>query len=225
MRIPGLPETYWWAAGATGGNPVLKPEKNNAAELVYEHELAKAGRVRLAAYYYDIQDYIMSRFNPNWRGVYNIDSAHFYGASVDARWQLTPWLTARASLAYQKSSKEGDSFDTAGLSDEIDYLPEWKGCLGADVKLPAQMVLAADLRYVGESQTIYSYSSGWPAQNVSQLETIDAYAVVDLDLKIPIWSNSELSLYADNLLDTGYEERFGYPMPGVLVGAALKVTF
>jgi outer membrane cobalamin receptor len=140
LRTPGLPETYWWAEGQTLGDPVLKPETNNAIELLYQHDFSGSDFMRLSAYYYKVDDYIMSRFDPSWRGVYNIDRAELYGASLDGKAVLTNWLCGNLSLTWQQSKKEGDIYDTAGLSDEIDYLPDWKAGAGLEFKLAYQSV-------------------------------------------------------------------------------------
>ncbi len=159
LRTPGLPETYWWAEGATQGDPVLKPEKNNAVELVYQHDLSKTEYARVSAYYYDVEDYIVFRFDPSWRGVYNIDNAKIYGASLDARVSFAGWISTNAAITWQASEKEGDLYDTAGLSNELDYLPNWKVSAGHEFNLPYQSVFNVAARYVGERQAIYAYSS------------------------------------------------------------------
>jgi outer membrane receptor protein involved in Fe transport len=223
LRTPGLPETYWWAEGATHGDPVLKPEKNTAAEMVYRHRFSDSAFMRLSAYYYKVDDYIMMRFDPSWRGVYNIDRAGLYGASLDGKTDLTDWLSGNLSLTWQHSRKEGDLFDTAGLSDEIDYLPDWKAAAGLEFKLPYRSVFNVTLRYVGERQTIYAYSSGWPAQQHFKLIELDPYVTADIDLKFPLGRHAEVSGYVENLFDEAYEEQFGYPMPGMVFGAALKL--
>jgi iron complex outermembrane receptor protein len=226
MRAPGIPETYWWANGATGGKPRLRAEKNRAAELVFRHGLASRGFLRLSAYYYDIDDYLMFRFDPNWRGAYNIDRAVLSGGSLDGRLGLTDRLTLRGSLGYQKSRKHGDIYDSAHLTDEIDYLPEWQAGLGVDLRLPLAMTLAADIHYVGERKAIYAWKgSGWPAKTHFRLETLGAYSTVDLDLKVPLTKHGELGLFVENLFDKGYEERFGYPMPGRVAGLSFKAGF
>ncbi len=225
LRTPGLPETYWWAEGATGGNPILKPEKNNAIEFLYQHNLKESGFIRLSTYYYNVDDYIMMRFNSTWRGVYNIDKARIYGASLDARKVFTGWLSGRASVTFQKSKKKGDIYDTAGLSDEIDYLPDWKATGGLDFSLPKQSSLSISLRYVGERSAIYAYTSGWPAQQYFKYVELDPYFTADISFKIPVNEHFELSCYAENLFDEEYEEQFGYPMSGFNVGAGFKVSY
>lgn len=224
LRTPGLPETYWWAEGATGGNPVLKPEKNNAFELLYQHELDGSGLIRLSAYYYNVDDYIMFRFDPSWQGVYNIDKANIYGASLDSMKVLTTWFSGRASITFQKSKKKADIYDTARLSDEIDYLPDWKASGGLKFTLPHQSIFDITLRYVGERTAIYAYSSGWPVQQYFRHVELDPYITADINLKVPLSKHAELSCYVENLFNEEYEEQFGYPMPGLIIGAAFKLS-
>jgi outer membrane receptor protein involved in Fe transport len=224
LRTPGLPETYWWAEGATQGVPVLKPEKNNAVELLYQHNFLKKTFVRVSAYYYDVQDYIVFRFDPNWRGVYNIDKAEIYGASLDGRATFADWISGNVAVTWQKSKKEGDIYDTARLSDEIDYLPEWKVSAGLEFKLSYQSALNVTARYVDERQAIYAYSSGWPAQQHFKLVKLDSFITAEINLKVPVGRHVEFSCYAENLFDEGYEEQFVYPMPGVIIGAAIKLS-
>jgi outer membrane cobalamin receptor len=196
---------------------------NNAAELLYRHGFGDSAYMRLSAYYYKVDDYIMMRFDPSWRGVYNIDRAELFGASIDGKTDLTDWLSGNLSLTWQHSKKEGDLFDTAGLSDEIDYLPDWKATAGLVFKLPYRGVFDVALRYVGERQTIYTYSSGYPTQQHFKLVELDPYVTADIDLKFSLGRHAEVSGYVENLFDEEYEEQFGYPMPGIVVGAALKL--
>ena len=267
LRTPGLPETYWWAEGETNGDPVLKPEKNNAAEMIYRHDISGTDFLRLSAYYYDVDDYIMFRFDPSWRGVYNIDKARLYGVSLDCRMTFNDWIVGNAGLTWQQSDKQGDMYDTAGLSDELDYLPDWKGAVGVEIPLFLQSLLNVTVRYVGERRAIYAYTkdessgaddngcgdnsggennsgwgdgddsgwedggdSGWedegswePEQGFKRVK-LDNYFTVDINWKIPLRKHVELSCYAENLFDEDYEEQFGYPMPGMIIGAAVKLS-
>ena len=224
MRTPGLPETYWWAEGATGGNPVLKAEKNNALELFYQHDMDGSGFIRISSYYYSVNDYIMFRFDPTWQGVYNIDKARIYGASLDGTRVFNNWLSGRASVTFQNSKKEGDIYDTTGLSDEIDYLPKWKASSGFEFALPRSSILNISLRYVGERNAIYAYSSGWTLQQFFKRVELDPYFTADINLKVPVSNHAEFNCYVENLFDEEYEEQFGYPMSGLIIGAAFKLS-
>ena len=230
LRTPGLPETYWWGnGGLTKGTSDLKPEKNNAAELTYQHDFSKKDSVKLSGYYYQIDNYIMFRggYNPTVRGTYNLDEATLQGISLDQRHTFTDWMTGRATLTYQHTEKGDSPFAFDSLSDTIDNLPEWKASAGLDFKLPYQSVLSATVRYTGNSEMIYLYTTGsGPAmtQNSRKMD-IDSYVTAGLDLNIPINKHCELSLYADNLFNVEYEEQFGYPMPGIVVGSIVKFNY
>jgi outer membrane receptor protein involved in Fe transport len=225
LRTPGLPETYWWAEGATCGRPVLNPEKNNAIEFTYQRDFSQTDFLRLSAYHYRVDDYIMFRFDPNWKGVYNIDQVVQSGASAAGRKTFLSRLSGKASVTWQKNRKEADIYDTEGLSDRLDYTPEWKASAGVEFSLPYQSILNLVGRYVGERQTIYSYSYGWPSQYGFKLIKLDPYVTVDMDLKIPVTRYGEFCLYVENLFDEDYDQQYGYPMPGILLGAAIKILF
>jgi iron complex outermembrane receptor protein len=227
LRTPGLPEIYWWYNGMTEGEPTLKTEKNNAGELTYQHNFGKKSYGRLSMYYYNIDDYIVMRFDPNWRGTYNIDKVKLWGGSVEGKAVITDWFSARANISYQKSKKEGDLFDQAKLTDELDYLPEWKGNLGLEFKLPYRAVFTTNLRYVGKQQTIYAYSVGWgwPPEAKFKLMRLDPFITADVEFKVPVTKYGEVGIYAENIFNKKYEERFGYPMLGRVIGVSIKAMY
>jgi len=226
MRTPGLPETYWWAEGATWGDPVLKPEKNEAFEITYRRSFDQADYLRLSGYYYDVKDYIMFRFDPNWKGVYNLDRVLQSGISIDGRKSFSEGISGKASVTWQNNKKEGDIYDTHDLSDRLDYLPEWKASAGLEFSLPYESIINISGRYVGERYTIYSYSSfGWPPVTGFKLIRLDPYFTADLNLGILIMKKVRFSLYAENLFNKEYEEQFGYPMAGRIIGSSVKLSF
>ena len=230
LRTPGLPETYWWGnGGLTRGTSDLKPETNNAAELMYQHDFSKKDSIKVSGYYYQIEDYIMFRggYNPTVRGTYNLDEAILQGVSLDHRHGFTDWLAGRATLTYQHTEKGDSPFAFDSLSDKIDNLPDWKATAGLDFKLPKQALLSVTVRYVGESEMIYLYTTGTGGGTTqrSKKMDIDSFVTAGVDLKIPINKHCELGLYAENLFDVEYEEQFGYPMPGIMVGSIIKFTY
>jgi iron complex outermembrane receptor protein len=214
---PSAPDAWWWYEGYAGGlyETVLQLEKNDAAELTYQHQFSPQAFARLALYYYKIDDFI-NRFSlPDGRGCYNIDNVQFTGGSIDGAAEVISRVTVRGNVTYQKSKKEGDVLDPLQLTEELDYLPEWKGNFGVDVKLPYTALLSTNIKYVGEQQTIYS----------NKIRELDSFVTTDVELKIPVTDHGEFSVYAENLFDKHYEERFGYPLPGRIIGAAAKIVF
>ncbi len=221
---PSAPDAWWWYEGFIGGlySTALKLEKNNAVELTFKHNFSRKDFIRLAFYRYSIDDFIRRFSIPTGRGCYNIDKVTLTGASVDGAYEVSKWLTMLGNITYQKSKKEGDAFDPSKLTDELDYTPQWKLNLGADIKLPYNSLLSLRGRYVGERLTVYSYRV--QGQTRYKLIELGSFITADAEIKIPVTKHSELGIYAENIFDKKYEERFGYPMSGRVVGAAIKIA-
>lgn len=229
FRAPSQPEIFWWSnpnvfsGGLTLPDGVLKAEKSDAVELTYQHQLA-SGRIRLAAWHYEVDDYIMLRFDPRAYIAYNYGKATLSGFSADGRMNVTPWLNVSASAAYQRTRKSGDFLDPEERLDAIDYIPEWKLFAGADVRLPRGSLLSVNMRYVGEREALYFYG-GFGRPERRSIVRIDDYVLFDLGLKVPVGRNVVLGLHAENVFDEAYEEQFGFPMPGRVYGADVRVSF
>jgi outer membrane receptor protein involved in Fe transport len=224
---PSAPDAAWWSDGygLYYTNP-LKLEKNNAAEMAYQHNFSAKDSLRLAAYYYGIDDYISRFSRPDGRGCYNIKKVELIGASLEGTTQIFPWMSARGNVTYQHSKKIGDTQDPAQLSDELDYLPEWKGNLGIDFKLPYGAAFSVRERVVGVRQTVYSYTVSGPGGGTRyKLEKLSPFATTDIEIKVPVTRHGEIGFYVENLFDKDYEERFGYALPGRIIGASAKMAF
>ena len=177
--------------------------------------------MRFSVYHYSIDDFIKRFSLPTGRGCYNIDKVALTGASVDASVGLLSWMSAFGNVTYQKTKKEGDIFDPSKLTGKLDYTPKWKGNVGFDFKLPYNAALSARQRFVGSSYTVYSFTA--QGKTNYKLVKLGSYAATDLEVKIPVTKYSELGIYAENIFDKSYEERYGYPLPGRIIGASVKI--
>ena len=218
---PSAPDAAWWSDGyGVYYTSPLRMEKNSAAELAYQHNFSPKNSIRLSGYYYGIDDYIsrFSRTDPlpsGGRGCYNIKKVELIGAAIEGAAEILSWMSVRGNVTYQHSKKMGDSRDTANLSDELDYLPEWKGNLGVDFKLPFGATFSARERVVGITKAVYS----------SKLVKLSPFATTDIELKVPVTKHGEIGIFVENLFDENYEERFGYALPGRIIGASAKIAF
>ncbi|MFH0888870.1 MAG: TonB-dependent receptor [Planctomycetota bacterium] len=223
FRTPTIPELWIWFSGNTAGKPDLKPEKNTAEEIVFQHNFSRTSSLRFSAYQYNITDYIIQRGDPNWRGTYNIDKVNIWGGSVEGKTDITGEVAIRANVSNQTSKKVGDIYDTAKLTNELDYMPEWKGNLGLEFKLPSQATLSITSKFVDTAKTMYIYKVG-TAQK-SKLIELNHYATMDIEFKQSVSKNGELGIYVENIFNRQYEERFGYPIAGKVAGVSLKMVF
>lgn len=213
---PSAPDAAWWSDGyGQYYTRELKMERNNALEFAYLHNFSPKDYVKLSAYHYVFDDYISRFSRTDGRGCYNIDRVRLTGVSLEGATQPLPWVSLRGNVTYQKSKKKGDVMDQARVSDELEYLPEWKGNAGVDFRLPYNATFSVKERVVGITKTVQS----------SRLIRLSPHATTDIELRIPVTKRGELSVYCENLLDHHYQERFGYALPGRTVGTSAKMSF
>lgn len=229
-RTPGLPEIYWaqnavrtiGAARLPVALPELKTERNRAAEISYEKKFGRTASIRATAYTYRISDYIMSRFETNWTGIYNIDAVAVRGFSLEAERKLGKLSAVSANATWQASSKEGDLFDADKLLNGLDSMPKFKFNLNFERTLPGfrGSTAAFGARYVGPQDQIYTFG-----KNVNRLVRVNAFTLFDAGIKIPVSRGHQAEIFIDNIFDKKYEEKFGYPLMGRTVGASMKLNF
>ena len=85
---------------------------------------------------------------------------------------------------------------------------------------------AARNRAAGESGS--SAPDGTPVGSPVTLKNLDAFTVVDLSLKYPLWkgrSEGFMTAGVENLFDENYKEEYGFPQPGQTFFITAEVTF
>lgn len=229
-RTPGLPEIYWaqnavavvGAARVPVALPELKTERNRAAEISYAKKFGRSASMRATAYAYRISDYIMSRFETNWSGIYNIDSVGIRGFSVEVEKKFGGSTAVNANATWQSSSKTGDLFDKDMLIGGLDSMPKFKFNFNFERTLPElrNSTLTLGARFVGAQDQIYTFG-----RNINKLVRVNAFTLFDAGLKIPVSRGHQAEIFVDNLFDKKYEEKFGYPLMGRTIGASMKLSF
>lgn len=224
-RTPTMPEVYWWSNNQLGYTKTLKSEKNNAAEFSYKIKSNKS-IFEFSTYRYSIDDYIMFRFDPK-RGVYNIDNVEIYGGSIKYYFDyksMKPYL----NLTIQKTRKGYDLYDPNKLTNEIDYTPRFKLNAGFDYNITDKLSFSGNYRYNDVSHTIYVWSvaniGGSGTTKYYKLINVKPYDIVDIEVKYKL-NNVIASIYGDNIFNEKYEEKFGYPMSGRIIGGSLSLKF
>ena len=99
--------------------------------------------------------------------------------------------------------------------EKLEYIPDWKGTLGAVWKINEQFTLDTALTYVGERNYYV---------NTAQLRkgTLHDYATLGASLSYKMDEHLTLEAYADNITNTQYEEAWGYPALGINAGVSIK---
>ncbi|ADD67766.1 TonB-dependent receptor [Denitrovibrio acetiphilus DSM 12809] len=224
-RTPTIPEMNHFVDAQTVPlleNSELSPEKADAVDIAYKHNFANnAGHIKLSAFYYDIDDYLLMGSNPitnKGRITYNIDNAVFKGVSAEGRYNINPKISINAGVAFQDSEKSGDPVTAEYAdysSDNVDYIPDIKGTAGVIWKINDKLTLDTELIYVGEREYFY----------YSKTRELDPYYLLGTSLSWEFAKNTTVEFYLDNIFDEDYEEQYGYPAIGLNGGVSLKWTY
>ncbi|MCI5143379.1 MAG: TonB-dependent receptor [Candidatus Electrothrix sp. ATG1] len=221
-RYPTSPEHFWWYLNKGSGffNTELGVEAAKQYELAFTQSLADIFRINIRGYFYDIDDYIGSTFVPGTGSViYNIDSVEVRGLEAECSVQLPRNFRLWANLTLQSGDKEGDPWDAENrLSNELPDFPDTMFNTGIAYQ-GKRLRSDLSLNYVGARE----HYSGKEAVE------LDEYMLVNLSASYRVWEDKtrrlEFLLSGENLLDTDFEEKEGYPMPGAIIMGGVRTVF
>lgn len=221
-RYPTSPEYFWWYLNNGTGyfNTDFNSEEARQYELAYVQSIGKIFELTLRGYYYDIDDYITST---SIRGVgsvyYNIGEVEIKGLETGISANLPYGLRAWANFTWQEGDKSDDPYDIDNqLSNQLPDFPETLFNAGIDYTYE-KLRLRCWLNHVGERDHF----------STDGLETLGAYTLVNATAAYRLLSTENLKLDleigAENIFDEDYEEEEGYPMPGAMVIAGVRLEF
>ncbi len=223
-RTPTMPEAYWGAQGKLTvpylSGVDLKPESEVGFDLAYQYRFQNSGFIKLAAYYYDIKDYIIQKSvyvntasGSTWATL-NTDAV-IYGLTAAAGCPFSSTTRGQISATYQETEKTNDPSDPDGVLEKIDYIPNLKATAGLSWDILNNLVLDVTLNYIGDRD--YTISTAQTTKG-----TLDEYWLLGASLRYQLDKHTTIELYGDNLTDSDYEESWGYPAMGVNVGVSVK---
>jgi vitamin B12 transporter len=216
-KNPTFIELYGYFPGQFANNPNLRPEKSRAVDVGVEQQLSSRLNLQFTAFRQDLEDEINGFvFDPttflstadNMQGKSRRD-----GVEIALRWDAGQDLTAGASYTYTNSR-----------ADDVREVrrPKHSGSLDLDLAFldeRGHVVLAA--AYGGTR--IDTFFPPWP--NPPEIVTLDAHWLADLTVRYQASPTIDLFARIANLLDTDYEQVYGYQMPGRTVYAGVTARF
>ncbi|MFW5930877.1 MAG: TonB-dependent receptor, partial [Desulfosalsimonas sp.] len=231
LRMPTPPEHYWHYdaddAGVDTSNLPFNEEDGLMLQAGWRAELTPKTNIEISPYYYRIEDYI--QFDLINFVSYNIEKAELYGLECQVTHQFPFGFSGFANYTFQKSKTRGDPFVANFIVpedrdfDEIPGLPEHKGNLGLKYESSAGGEIAVFLQAVSDQEVIYSNNDLWNPE--LEVHTQDGYLTVDLEASYPISNKVNIDVFARNVFDKDYQERFGFPAAGRTIGTTLRATF
>jgi outer membrane receptor protein involved in Fe transport len=231
LRMPTPPEHYWHYdfddAGVDTSELPFHKEDGLMIQGGWRAIFPTRTKLEIAPYYYHIDDYI--QFDLINFVAYNIDKAMIYGIEFEAAQQFAGGWSAFLNYTYQKSQTEGDPFVDLFVNpqdknfDEIPGLPEHKVNLGLQYKARNNASVALFLQAVSSHEVIYNNNTLW--NDDLRVREQESYMRLDIEGRYPLTKLFDLGVFARNILDKDYQERFGFPAAGRNVGMSLRAKF
>jgi outer membrane receptor for ferrienterochelin and colicins len=144
FRPPSFTELYSINNPVTLGNPNLKPETNQSAELAFAWQAASTVQANLNLFRYQMKDIL--RFKPNPDGsatAQNAGRQHGQGFEVELVWDVKPNLRLSGNYAQQDSVDEATHQDAGNA-------PERHVYARADWRFMPRWTLDTQLNYIAD---------------------------------------------------------------------------
>ncbi|MDJ0712414.1 MAG: TonB-dependent receptor [Woeseiaceae bacterium] len=217
QKTPTFTERFGFFPGQFIGNPSLKPERSTSYDFGVVHRVSDAASVELAVFEQDVTDEIDGFVFDPVSLLFTAENlgtdSKRTGVELGARWSPTDSIGVDVNYTYtdatENSARELRRPRHAG-SVQFDY-----GFLDARGRLS----LAAD--YGGTRQDVFFP----PFPNPSAIVTLGNYWIVDLAAHYDVSDSFGVFLRATNLLDTDYEQVYGYRTQGRATYAGIKASF
>lgn len=228
IKEPTFFETF--ATGFARGNPDLDPERSFSWEVGVERSIA--GVVTAGVTYFDqtFQDLIQYTFappNPGDPNYFNVAAAQARGLEMEVDAARGRW-SGGVSAGWVETRVTDSGFDDGPGASFVEgeallRRPTWKGTVRGAADL-GRVDVSARLSHTGERED--RDFSTFPANPV----TLASYQLFSVDVAIravepaPGRPGFTLRVSGENLLDTEYEELFGFPTPGRALYVSGRLT-
>ena len=217
QKTPTFIERFGYFPGQFIGNPALKPEQSLSYDIGIDQRISASAVIQIAVFEQEIEDEIDGFiFDPD-TFLYTADNlsttSKRSGVEFGARWTVSEQLDLTMNYTYTDATENG--------AIEL-RRPRHAGSLQANYSFMSargQIALAAD--YGGTRHDMFF--PPWP--NPSELVTLGNYWLVDLTAQFQLTDAVRLFTRASNLLDTDYEQVYGYSTPGRAAYAGVQVSF
>lgn len=216
-KNPTFIELFGFFPGQFAPNPNLEPEKSTSFEVGIERQASDALNLQLTVFRQDLEDEINGFvFDPatflstaeNMPG-----TSKRAGVELAARWDLSERLGLDASYTYIDSSAENLR--------EI-RRPRHSGHIDIDYGFVEDRGRIALIAAYGGTRTD-TFFPPWP--NSPEVVTLGKHWLVDLTAQFRLTDNLKVFVRANNLLDTDYEQVYGYRTPGRAAYAGVQAAF
>jgi len=209
FRAPTISDLYFPGAA----NPDLQPEKSLGWDVGLEQPLFE-GKLQIgAAWFQNKFDNLIAWSSPSLR-MENIAEARTAGLETFFQWVPAANLTVNGAYTWLATA------ENLVTGERLIRRPEHTGSLTVHYRFPRWVQLDTTARFVGKSA-----DSFFAADYSTKPATNDGYIKWDAGLTVTPWQHLSLIARVENLLDSEYEEAYGFPALGRTFWGGASVKF
>ncbi len=197
----------YWKGGYGVGNPELESEMAETADIGIEWRHSRF-LVNTSLFYSILKDKIAWALDETislWKPQ-NLDKVQSYGLENEVRYFILSNLELKMYYSYMTSQVKNNDWDL------LRYTPQHKVGVGVNYSPLENLTISMNSR----SQSV-AYSSDGEAGT-----KIEPHTVIDVNILKKI-NDLKLYLNADNIFNTKYLSRRGYPLPGIRMEGGINL--
>ncbi len=213
FKAPSLYQLY----GEYGANPELKPEKSLSNEIGSQWLSSdKKIELRIVAFSRKIEDVIVYVFPTN----FNMDVQKDKGAELEATFHLSSKLIAKAFYSYVDGEVKTRAAGKDTTYNNLIRRPNHMIGLNLGYQLNEHLYISANAKTFGKRSDLYFDMTTFTNKAVG----LEAYTLIDVYAEYKL-KNKKATFFVDvkNILNTDYQEVYGYSTMGLNVNAGITV--
>lgn len=213
FKAPSLYQLF----GLYGANPNLKPERSQSFEMGASGLLDKQVAWRSVFFTRRIEDVIVYQYPSN----LNLDRQDDYGFEAEVSFMPGERFTIKAFYAFVTGA-----VTTRNASGDTTYYnlirrPRHSASANASYQITSRVHVSANLQLVGLRDDLYFDMNTF----TNQPATLQSFSLVDLYVEYKASRFIKAFVEGRNLLNTSYEEVYGYNTLGITVIGGVKLSF
>jgi vitamin B12 transporter len=215
FKAPSLYQLY----GEYGANPQLKPEKSLSNEIGAQWlSPEKKTELRIVAFTRSIKDVIIYAYPAN----VNLDNQNDLGIEVESSFTLSNQLNVKVFYSFVDGNVKTQVLGKDTTYHNLFRRPKHMAGVNLGYQLNNQFFISINTKFFGERNDLYFDTETFTNQSVN----LNAYTLVDLYGEYRL-KKMKSTLFADikNILNTDYQEVYGYSTMGININAGIAVRF
>ncbi len=215
FKAPSLYQLY----GQYGANPQLKPEKSLSNEIGSQWlSPNKKVELRVVAFTRSIKDVIIYAYPAS----INLDKQNDQGFELESSFMLSSKLNAKAFYSFVDGDVKTKLYGKDTTYNNLFRRPKHMVGLNLGYQVTTQTYISLNSKFFGKRKDLYFNMDTYTNQSVN----LTAYTLLDVYAEYRL-KKMKATFFTDikNILNTNYEEVYGYNTMGININAGVNVRF